>query len=88
MTTTVTARFSRWLLAALVTLALAACIPIPVISVSPSPVVGEEVTFDASETMVSNMPEDNVAVSHDWDFGDGNSGDGRSVTHTYDKAGT
>ena len=82
-------RLSRWLLAGLASLTLVACIPIPVISVSPSPVIaGEEVSFDASETMISNVPEDNVAVSYDWDFGDGNSGDGKTVTHTYEKAGT
>lgn len=82
-------RLSRWLLAGLASLTLVACIPIPVISVSPSPVIAsEEVSFDASETMISNVPEDNVAVSYDWDFGDGNSGDGKTVTHTYEKAGT
>lgn len=86
MTTT---RLSRWLLAGLASLTLLGCIPIPVITVSPSPVVaGKEVSFDASETMISNVPEDNVAVSYDWDFGDGNSGDGKTVTHTYEKAGT
>jgi PKD repeat protein len=86
MTTT---RLSRWLLAGLASLTLVACIPIPVITVSPSPVVaGKEVSFDASETMISNVPEDNVGVSYDWDFGDGNSGDGKTVTHTYEKAGT
>ena len=40
----------------------------------------ETVTFDASETILSNIPEDNAAVSHSWDFGDGTTGRGKSTT--------
>lgn len=89
MSKSFSATVARWLSVGALALTLAGCIPIPVISVSPSPVIaGEEVTFDGAETMVSNVPENNAAVSYDWDFGDGNSGDGKSVTHTYEKAGT
>ena len=68
---------------------LAGCIPIPVMDISPtSAEVGEEVTFDGSGTIVSNIPEDTVAVSYKWTFGDGNTGSGASTTHTYDAVGT
>ena len=68
---------------------LAGCIPIPVLDISPSAaVVGEEVTFDGSGTIVSNIPEDTVAVSYRWTFGDGTKGSGETTTHTYEKAGT
>lgn len=85
-------RLPRWsapLCAAALALLLSACIPIPVISVNPSPVyANEEVTFSGDESMVSTMPENNRAIAFDWNFGDGNSGDGKTVTHTYTRAGT
>ena len=45
-----------------------------------APDVGEEVTFDASE---SSDPDGSIA-SYEWDFGDGNSATGEVVTHTYE----
>ena len=68
---------------------LSACVPIAVFSVSPdAPVAEEPVTFDATETIVTNLPEDNKAVAWLWDFGDGKTGRGQSVDHTYAKEGT
>ena len=50
--------------------------------------IGTELSFDASGSVVSNVPEDNVAVGWSWDFGDGETAKGEVVTHTYEKAGT
>lgn len=73
----------------LVVFALSACEPIAVFSVNPtSPAAKEATTFDAAETMVSNVPEDTVATSFVWDFGDGKTGRGKSVDHTYANPGT
>lgn len=70
-------------------ISLAGCIPIPVLDITPTAAkVGEEVTFDGSGTIVSNIPEDTVAVSYKWSFGDGSKGSGASTTHTYEAAGT
>jgi len=44
--------------------------------------VGEEIIFDASS---STAPAD--IVTYDWDFGDGNTGSGVSVSHTYSELG-
>jgi len=43
-----------------------------------------EVTFDASD---SHDPDGEI-VRYQWDFGDGNTAEGRIVTHTYPEAGT
>ena len=68
---------------------LAGCIPIPILEITPAaPETGESVTFDGTGTIVSNIPEDTVAVSYRWTFGDGEKGSGSSITHTYEKAGT
>lgn len=68
---------------------LAGCIPIPILEISPSaPEAGEEVTFDGTGTIIYNVPEDTVAVSYRWTFGDGTTGSGSSTTHTYEAAGT
>jgi parallel beta-helix repeat protein len=48
-----------------------------------NPVVGDEVTFDAS---ASADPDGEIA-SWEWDFGDGNIGSGEIVTHSYSTAG-
>ena len=70
-------------------LALAGCIPIPVLSITPTAAVaGESVDFDGSGTIVSNIPADTVAVSYRWTFGDGQTGSGASTTHIYEKAGS
>jgi plastocyanin len=44
---------------------------------------GEEVTVDAS---ASSDPDGSLS-SYEWEFGDGATGSGQSVTHTYDVAG-
>ncbi len=43
-----------------------------------------EVRFDAS---ASNDPDGSIA-SYEWAFGDGSTGSGRTITHTYDAAGS
>lgn len=45
--------------------------------------VDETVVFDASKSI-----DDGTIVSYDWSFGDGNSGDGATVSHSYTKEGT
>ena len=49
-----------------------------------SKAAGSEVSFDASCSL--NIGGD--IASYSWDFGDGNSGNGQMVTHTYDFADT
>lgn len=93
---TITAPHRSWcalllkgLAAGALALALTGCIPIPILDISPSePEAGESVTFDGSGTIVSNVPDDNVAVSYRWTFGDGTTGSGSSTSHTYENAGT
>jgi PKD repeat protein len=81
--------FSKRLLASFAALALSGCLPIPIFEVSPSTArAGTELSFDATGSVVSNLPEGNVAVGWSWDFGDGETASGEVVTHTYDKAGT
>ncbi len=54
-------------------------------TVSPSePTTGEEVTFDGS----GSSDPDGTVDSWTWDFGDGATGSGEIVTHTYEAAGT
>lgn len=83
---------SRWLKvlsAGLLAMVLSGCLPIPIFSMDPvEPEAGETITFDASETILSNIPEGNAAVSHSWDFGDGSTGRGKSTTHAYEQAGS
>lgn len=81
--------FSKFLLASFAALALTGCLPVPIFEVTPSTArAGTELTFDASGSVVSNTPKDNVAVGWAWEFGDGETARGESVTHTYEKAGT
>ncbi|MFO8009481.1 MAG: PKD domain-containing protein [Dehalococcoidia bacterium] len=49
-----------------------------------NPVSGEDVTFDASDSYVT----DGEIVSWEWDFGDGGSTSGEVVTHEYVQSGT
>jgi len=49
-----------------------------------SPIVNEEVTFNASK---SNDP-DGTIISYNWNFGDGKTATGRIVTHKYSSPGT
>jgi len=59
-------------------------LPVAVFTYSPPlPLVGENVTFDAS----ASYDPDGTIVSWDWDFGDGNVGSGVVVTHAYAAAG-
>ncbi len=84
-----TLTFSKFLLASFAALALSGCLPVPIFEVTPSTArAGTELTFDGSGSIVSNMPEDNIAVGWSWSFGDGSSAMGKIVTHTYEKAGT
>jgi PKD repeat protein len=46
-------------------------------------VEGDSVSFDGS---ASNDP-DGIIVSYSWDFGDGSTGSGKSVSHTYNTVG-
>jgi serine protease len=50
---------------------------------SSSPTVGDSVTFDGS---ASSDPDGSIS-SYSWDFGDGASASGQSVTHTYGSSG-
>jgi len=45
--------------------------------------VGEEIEFDGS-----GSTDDGTIESYSWNFGDGNTGSGETVSHTYDAAGT
>jgi hypothetical protein len=81
----------RWKLlwVGLLTLTLTACLPIPMFEVTPSTAhANESLSFDASSSLVSNVPKDTVAVGWAWTFGDGGTAKGEVVTHTYAKAGT
>jgi hypothetical protein len=76
-------------LASLLALALTGCLPVPIFEVTPSTArAGTELSFDASGSVVATVPEGNVAVGWSWEFGDGETAKGKTVTHTYDKAGT
>ncbi len=58
----------------------------PVIILSPIDVVcvGDTVMFDASGT----SDADGDPLTYSWDFGDGNTGDGPTPSHTYSQGGT
>lgn len=47
------------------------------------PAINQEVTFDASTSISS----EGKIVTHDWDFGDGNKANGKSVTHAFKNTG-
>lgn len=81
-------RTFKLFLAGLLALALAGCLPIPVIDIDPTtPEAGESLTVDGSGTVVSNVPEGTVVASYAWDFGDGEKGQGAQVDHVYDEPG-
>jgi len=44
--------------------------------------------FTVNFSAVLSSDEDGVIVKYEWDFGDGTSGSGESIAHTYDTAGT
>ena len=73
----------------LVATLLVACNPIAVMEYSPSePRANQELEFDGSGTLISNMPTGAAAVSYEWKFGDGKTARGETVTHTDPRAGT
>ena len=81
-------RTFKLFLAGLLAVALAGCLPIPVIDIDPTtPEAGESFTVDGSGTVVSNVPEGTVVASYAWDFGDGEKGQGAQVDHVYDEPG-
>ena len=57
--------------------------PVALFTYSPqNPVIGEEITFDASDS----YDPDGEIVSYEWDFGDDSTGNGEVVTHAYSSA--
>jgi len=59
-------------------------LPVPSFTYSPSiPFVDETVTFDASDS----YDPDGTIVDYTWDFGDGTTGSGMTINHTYTRAG-
>jgi len=46
--------------------------------------IGEEITFNASET----FDIDGDDITYDWDFGDGTTGSGEVIAHSYDTQGS
>jgi len=48
------------------------------------PKVGESVTFDAS----ASTPNGGIILNYEWNFGDGETATGKTVTHTYTNSGT
>src|SRR6185295_4343143 len=61
--------------------------PTAAFTMSPTPVVaGTPVTFDASTSQAGTGA--NSITSYAWTFGDGTSGTGRTVTHTFSAAAT
>ena len=55
----------------------------PVIEAPSDATVGKKVVFDASKSTVST----GSIARHEWDFGDGRTAAGQSVTHTYKRPG-
>jgi PKD repeat protein len=59
-------------------------VPTAVISGSATAAVGQTVQFNGS----GSSDSDGSIVSHAWDFGDGGTGSGVTVTHVYTEAGS
>lgn len=79
----------QWFWLASVVLLLVGCNPQPAFTVTPTPLVaGVEASFDASSTVIANTHKGNAAVSYSWAFGDGSTGSGKQVKHTYAQPGT
>lgn len=61
--------------------------PTPLFTVTPTPItVGSAVTFDGSASTPGNGASS--ITTYSWTFGDGSSGTGKTVSHTYNTAGT
>jgi len=60
---------------------------VPVASFTISGQTGQA-PFTVNFSAVLSSDEDGVIVRFDWDFGDGTSGTGEAIAHTYDTAGT
>ncbi|MFC2099901.1 PKD domain-containing protein [Candidatus Bipolaricaulota bacterium] len=60
---------------------------VPVAAFTTSAQTGQ-VPFTVNFSAVLSSDEDGVIARFDWDFGDGTSGSGEAVAHTYDVAGT
>lgn len=58
--------------------------PEAVMSFPPEAVVGQQITFDGSQSQPSSSP----IASYGWEFGDGNSAESAIATHSYSQAGT
>ncbi|WP_446083790.1 PKD domain-containing protein [Acinetobacter sp. 1125_18A] len=52
-----------------------------------APSIGEVVKFDATKSTVDQAKEASAIASYAWNFGDGSSGKGATVEHTYTKVG-
>ncbi len=62
----------------------------PVSSRPPEAVMNEPTMFDPGQIMFtsSSTDPDDDPLAETWDFGDGKTGSGRSITHKYEKPGT
>lgn len=58
--------------------------PIAILKVARKTCAGTDITFDASRS----FDPDGTLKSYHWDFGDGQTGEGPEVTHSYGKPGT
>jgi len=60
-------------------------LPIAIIECSKTGIVNQSVRFDASKSNIPNVS--NPVLSYSWTFGDGTSGSGQIITHSYQLSG-
>lgn len=78
----------RWFLFAFISLFLIACKPTANFTYLPTqPSTGEVVKFDATKSSVYKASEGNAIAVYGWDFGDGTQLTGKTVEHSFQKAG-
>ncbi len=77
--------FRIWLLTLLAAVTLTGCLTIAEIIAPATTEVGESVTFKAQ--LIAGVKADPADFQYQWNFGDGTSGVGQNVTHTYLQAG-